>query len=106
MSKIYIMGTFSDKGLKGLVQSENDREKIVKKTCKAIGVEFISFDILQGEIDFIGIFEGDYEQGVSFKAAIMLSGDFNDIVICNSISLEKMRDYVKKISNVYIPPSG
>ena len=106
MARMIMIGTFSEKGVRGLMTNDLDREAIVKKTCEAVGVKFVSFDILQGPFDFMAVAEGNAEQGVAMKSAVSLSGDFEQIHLCTSISLDAVRSNVKKIMGTYTPPSG
>ncbi len=106
MARMIMIGTFSDKGVKGLMTNDLDREAIVRKTWEAVGVKFVSFDILQGPFDFLAITEGEAEQGVAMKGAVSMSGDFEQIHLCTSVSLDAVRANVKKIIGAYTPPSG
>ena len=83
MSRYYVMGNFSQQGIDGLLTGASNREAIVKKACEAMGCKFISYDITEGEFDFILIVEGDSEQAIAAKGGAMLSGDF-DLMIAES----------------------
>ena len=53
MAKYYVMGNFSQKGVKGFLTGGSNRESVVKSACEAMGCKFISYDITEGEFDFI-----------------------------------------------------
>ena len=53
MAKYYVMGNFSQKGVKGFLTGDSNRESVVKSACEAMGCKFISYDITEGEFDFI-----------------------------------------------------
>ena len=106
MAKIYFIGTFSSQGVKGLMTSDTDRVAVVKKTCDTIGVNFVSYDIVQGPFDFVAVVEGDAEQAIAMKGVVSMSGDFDQVHLCTSVSLDTIRNNVKKIMLAYTPPSG
>ena len=41
MAKYYVMGNFSQKGVKGFLTGESNRESVVKAACEAMGCKFI-----------------------------------------------------------------
>ena len=106
MAKIYFIGTFSNQGVKGLMTSDTDRVAVVKETCDTIGVNFISYDVVQGPFDFVAVVEGDAEQAIAMKGVVSMSGDFDQVHLCTSVSLDTIRNNVKKIMSAYTPPSG
>ncbi len=77
MAKYYVMGNFSQKGVKGFLTGDSNRESVVKSACEAMGCKFISYDITEGEFDFILVLEGDSEQIIAAKGGAMMSDDFD-----------------------------
>ena len=57
--------------------SDKDRVENAKKACDALGINFVSYYILQGPFDFVGVEEGDTEQAIAMKGADAISGDFD-----------------------------
>ena len=72
MAKYYVMGNFSQKGVKGFLTGGSNRESVVKSACEAMGCKFISYDITEGEFDFILVLEGDSEQIIAAKGGACL----------------------------------
>jgi len=41
MAKYYVMGNFSQKGVKGFLTGDSNRESVVKSACEAMGCKLI-----------------------------------------------------------------
>ncbi len=106
MSRYYVMGNFSQQGIDGLLTGASNREAIVKKACEAMGCKFISYDITEGEFDFILIVEGDSEQAIAAKGGAMLSGDFDLMIAIKAVSVDSIRKNLKQMQSAYTPPSA
>ena len=106
MSKYYVMGNFSQKGVKGLLTGDSNRESVVKKACEAMGCEFISYDITEGIFDFILVLEGDSEQIIAAKGAAMMSDDFDEMISIKAVSVDSIRKNLKQMQSAYTPPSA
>ena len=106
MAKYYVMGNFSQKGHKGLLTGDSNRENIVKSACEAMGCKFISYDVTEGEFDFILVLEGDSEQIIAAKGATMMSDDFDVMISIKAVSVDSIRKNLKKMQSAYTPPSA
>ena len=106
MSKYFVMGNFSKKGVKGFLTGDSNRESVVKKACEAMGCKFISYDITEGIFDFILVLEGDSEQIIAAKGAAMMSDDFDEMISIKSVSVDSIRKNLKKVQSAYTPPSA
>jgi uncharacterized protein with GYD domain len=105
MAKYYVMGNFSQKGHKGLLTGDTNRGSIVKSACEAMGCKFISYDVTEGEFDFILVLEGDSEQIMAAKGVPMMSDDFDVMISIKAVSVESIRKNLKKMQSAYTPPS-
>ena len=106
MAKYYMMGNFSHQGVNGLLTGSSNRESVVKKACEAMGCKFISYDITEGEFDFILVVEGDSEQAIAAKGGAMLSGDFDIMISIKAVSVDSIRKNLKQMQSAYTPPSA
>ena len=106
MEKYYVMGNFSQQGVDGLFSGASNREVIVKKACEAMGCKFISYDITEGEFDFILIIEGNSVQVIAAKGGAMLSGDFDVMISIKAVSVDSIRKNLKQMQSAYTPPSA
>jgi uncharacterized protein with GYD domain len=106
MAKYYVMGNFSQKGHKGLLTGDSNRGNIVKSGCEAMGCKFISYDVTEGEFDFILVLEGDSEQIMAAKGATMMSDDFDVMISIKAVSVDSIRKNLKKMQSAYTPPSA
>ena len=105
MAKYYVMGNFSQKGHKDLMTGDSNRESIVKSSCESMVCEFTSYDLTEGEFDFILVLEGDSEQIMVAKGATMMSDDFDMMISIKAVSVDSIRKYLKKMQSAYTPPS-
>ena len=106
MAKYYVMGNFSPKGVKGLLTGDSNRESIVKSACEAMGWKFISYNVTEGEFDFILVLEGDSEQIIAAKGGPMMSDDFDGMISIKAVSVESIRKNLKQMQSAYSPPSA
>ena len=106
MSKYFVMGNFSQKGIKGFLTGNSNRESVVKSACEAMGWKFISYDITEGEFDFILVLEGDSEQIIAAKGGAMMSDDFDGMISIKAVSVDSIRKNLKKMQSTYSPPSA
>ena len=106
MAKYYVMGNFSQKGVKGFLTGDSNRESVVKSACEAMGCKFISYDITEGEFDFILVLEGDSEQIIAAKGGAMMSDDFEGMISIKAVSVDLIRKNLKLMQSAYTPPSA
>ena len=106
MAKYYLFGNFSQKGARGLLTSDSDRSSVVKKACEAMGCKFHSYDITEGQFDFILVLEGDSEQMIAAKGGAMMSGDFDGMTSIKAVSVDSIRKNLKQMQSAYTPPSA
>ena len=106
MDKYYVMGNFSHKGVKGFLTGDSNRESVVKSACEAMGCKFISYDITEGEFDFILVLEGDSEQIIAAKGGALMSDDFEGMISIKAVSVDSIRKNLKLMQSAYTPPSA
>ena len=78
MAKLFLVGSYSQKGLKAIVGSGFDRHIKTRKAVEDMGLKFISYDIVRGKYDFVVTVEGEWEQVVGLVAAANASGDMDE----------------------------
>ena len=106
MATYLILGTYSNKGAKGLVEKDSDRREAMKTLADSVGAKFLDYHITRGIYDFCVIAEGDDEETViAMKGTVMMSGDFDQIDILSSVDVNKVREKVKAIMGAYTAPS-
>ena len=69
MAKLFLVGSYSQKGLKAIVGSGFDRHIKTQKAVEEMGLKFISYDIVRGKYDFVVTVEGEWEQAVGLATA-------------------------------------
>ena len=71
-----------------------------------MGCKFISYDITEGEFDFILVLEGDSEQIIAAKGGAMMSDDFDRMISIKAVSVDSIRKNLKLMQSAYTPPSA
>ena len=100
------MGNFSQKGVKGVFGWWFKQGKCSKFDLEAMECNFISYDVTEGEYDFIVILEADSEQIIATKVVEMNSDDFDGIISIKAESVDSIRKNLKQMQSVYTPPSA
>ena len=52
MATYLILGTYSNKGAKGLVEKDSDRREAMKTLADSVGAKFLDYHITRGIYDF------------------------------------------------------
>ena len=105
MAKLFLVGSYSQKGLKAIVGSGFDRHIKTRKAVEAMGLKFISYDIVRGKYDFVVTVEGEWEQAVGLVAAANASGDLDEAFALECFSTDVFNESLGK-AGAWTPPSG
>ena len=70
---------------------DSNRKSVGKSACEAMRCKFISYEITEGENDFILVLEGDSEQIIAAKGRAMMSDDFYGMILIKSVSVDSIR---------------
>ena len=57
MATFLILGTYTNKGAKGLVEKNSDRREAMKTLASSVGAKFIDYSITRGILSLIHISE-------------------------------------------------
>ena len=102
MATFLILGTYTNKGAKGLVEKNSDRREAMKTLADSVGAKFIDYSITRGIYDFWILIEADnYDQiaAINLKAKSADTIDKADVletVDINRIRQEAISAYVKE----------
>ena len=105
MAKQYFKSNFIQKGYNGLLTGDSNIGSIDKSACEAMGCKFISYDVTEGEFDFILVLEQNSEQILVAKGAPIMSDDFDIIISIKAVSVSSIRKNLKIMQSAYEPPS-
>ena len=105
MTKFYVMGCYTDKGLAGFVKNPStNRAAATKAIVEAGGAKLLDYSLLRGAFDFISVLEGTFEQMAAAKMVAVSSGTVENFTILESADLNKIADMAKKMSTSYKEP--
>ena len=80
MTKMYIMGNYTEKAFQGFLKDPaSDRKAVVEKLTQAMGGKMHSMDIVRGSYDFIAVCDGTFEQMAAAKMVAVSSGTVNNL---------------------------
>ena len=89
MTKMYIMGKYTEKAFLGFLKDPTtDRKAAVEKLTNAAGGKMLSMDIVRGTYDFIVVAEmQSFETFAAIKLAVESTGAVKDLIGLESIDL-------------------
>ena len=104
MATFLILGTYTNKGAKGLVEKNSDRREAMKTLASSVGAKFIDYSITRGIYDFWILIEADnYDKiaAINLKAKSVDTIDKADVL--ETIDINKIRQVANDVN--YIPPT-
>ena len=102
MSKFYVIGKLSNEYLKGMMKNpDQNRAELTKNMVEKIGMTFHSVEFVRGDYDMVGIVEGEYENVLGMKVAVMQSGMMDELIL-----LDCSFDINKTASNAVMAASN
>ena len=104
MATFLILGTYTNKGAKGLVEKNSDRREAMKTLASSVGAKFIDYSITRGIYDFWILVEADNYDKI---AAINLKAKSADTIdkadVLETIDINRIRQEANDVN--YIPPT-
>jgi uncharacterized protein with GYD domain len=106
MTKMYIMGKYTEKAFLGFLKDPTtDRKVVVEKLTAAAGGKMLSMDIVRGPYDFIVATEvPSFETFVAIKLAVESSGAVKDLVALEAINLTSAAKKAGELTGNYKSP--
>ena len=105
MSKFYVMGRYTEKGLGGFVNNpDTDRKTATTALCAAAGAKLVGYAGLRGKYDFMAEIEGTFEQAAAASMVAVSSGAVSDFTILEDINLNQIAETAKKMASTYKEP--
>ena len=99
MTKMYIMGKYTEKAYLGfLKEPTTDRKAAVEKLTAAAGGKMLSMDIVRGTYDFIVVAEvPSFEDFAAIKLVVESSGAVENLTALEAIDFTKATTKASKI---------
>ena len=106
MTKMYIMGKYTEKAFQGFIKDPTtDRRIVVEKLISAAGGKMLSMDIVRGPYDFIAIAEMEsFETFVAVKLAVESSGAVKDLISLEAMDLNRAAKKAGELTGNYKAP--
>ena len=105
MATYLILGTYSNKGAKGLVEKDSDRREAMKTLADSVGAKFLDYHITRGHYDFVMISEADsFESVAACALKAKAAGTLSEAITLESINLNLLRDIGNKVD--FSPPTS
>ena len=106
MTKMYIMGKYTEKAFLGFLKDPTtDRKAAVEKLTNAAGGKMLSMEIVRGPYDFIGVAEmQNFETFAAIKLAVESSGAVRDLVGLEAMDLTNAAKKAGELTGNYKAP--
>ena len=106
MTKIYIMGKYTEKGYLGFLKDPTtDRRGAVEKLTAAAGGKMLSIDIVRGTYDFIAVAEvPNFDTFAAIKLAVESSGSVKDLIALEAMDLTNAAKKAGELTGNYKAP--
>ena len=100
MTKMYIMGNYTEKAFQGFLKDPtSDRKAVVEKLTTAMGGKMHSMDIVRGSYDFIVVTDvPSFEDFAAIKVVVESSGAVKNLTALEAIDFTKATTKASKIS--------
>ena len=106
MTKMYIMGKYTEKAFQGFIKDPTtDRRIAVEKLTSAAGGKMLSMDIVRGSYDFIVVAEMEsFETFAAIKLAVESSGAVKDLIALEAMDLNSAAKKAVELTGNYKAP--
>ena len=106
MTKMYIMGKYTEKAFQGFLKDPaTDRRIAVEKLTSAAGGKMLSMDIVRGTYDFIVVAEMEsFETFAAIKLAVESSGAVKNLIALEAMDLNSSAKKASELTGNYKAP--
>ena len=105
MSKFYILGKYTAKGLGGFVSNpDTDRKAATTALMASAGGKLTGYAGLRGKYDFIVEGEGTFDQAAASCMVAVSSGAVEDFTVLEAIDLNSIGKIANKMVSGYKEP--
>jgi uncharacterized protein with GYD domain len=106
MTKMYIMGKYTEKAFQGFIKDpKTDRRVAVEKLTSSAGGKMLSMDIVRGPYDFIAVAEMEsFETFAAIKLAVESSGAVKDLIALEAMDLNSAAKKAGELMGDYKAP--
>ena len=106
MTKMYIMGKYTEKAFQGFIKDpKTDRREAVEKLTSSAGGKMLSMDIVRGPYDFIAVAEMEsFETFAAIKLAVESSGAVKDLIALEAMDLNSAAKKAGELMGDYKAP--
>jgi len=100
MTKMYIMGNYTEKAFQGFLKDPNsDRKAVVEKLIQGVGGKMITMDIVRGTYDFCVVAElPSFDDFAAVKLLVEATGAVKNLSALEAIDFSKATTKASKMS--------
>ena len=103
MATYLILGTYSNKGAKGLVEKDSDRREAMKTLTDSVGAKFLDYHITRGIYDFTMQTEAEnFNQIAAMNLKAKAAGTVSKLDVLESLDIDEVRKIAKNVN--FQPP--
>lgn len=103
MATYLILGTYSNKGAKGLVEKDSDRREAMKTLADSVGAKFLDYHITRGIYDFTMQTEAEsFDQIAAMNLKAKAAGTVGKLDVLESLDIDEVRKIAKNVN--FQPP--
>ena len=104
MATYLILGTYSNKGAKGLVEKDSDRREAMKTLADSVGAKFLDYHITRGIYDFWILIEAEsFDQIAAINLKAKSADTIDKADVLETVDIKSIRKQAKQVN--YIPPT-
>ena len=99
MTKMYIMGNYTEKAFQGFLKDPNsDRKAVVEKLVQGVGGKLHTMDIVRGSYDFCVVADlPSFDDFAAIKLVVEGSGAVKNLTMLEAIDFTKATSKASKI---------
>lgn len=99
MSTYIILGTYSNKGARGLVEGESNRRAAMEILTNSAGAKLLDYHITRGIYDFCVIAEAEnFEMVAAMNLKAKAADTVGKLDVLESLNIDEIRNYAKKVT--------
>ena len=106
--KAYLLGSYSQEGLKGVIcGGAAGRKAAIDKLSETLNLKILDVAFTRGEFDVTVTFEcEDEESALGLAIAVKSSGGFERAVILTELDMDSIAEHARKAGASYTPPNA
>ncbi len=103
MATYLILGTYSNKGAKGLVEKDSDRREAMKTLADSVGAKFLDYHITRGIYDFWILIEAEsFDQIAAINLKAKSADTIDKADVLETVDINSIRKQAKQKNQIIL----